>query len=112
MSRERLCRVCGGFHDTEKPWPWECRGHFPEPPHATMQIIRDCMDDTMNPANGQRYTSKRAYYKAVRAAGCEIVGNEQQKQVAPQIDDPTKDILEAVQKVKQGYKPPPRRANG
>jgi hypothetical protein len=38
--------------------------------------IRDTMDHTLNHADGRRYDSKRAYEKAVRAAGCEIVGNE------------------------------------
>jgi hypothetical protein len=40
------------------------------------QLIRDGMESTLNHADGQRYTSKRAYEKAVRAAGCEIVGND------------------------------------
>jgi hypothetical protein len=39
-------------------------------------IISDCMESTVNHADGQRYSSKRAYEKAVKAAGCEIVGND------------------------------------
>lgn len=30
-----------------------------------------------NPADGKTYDSKSAYYKAVKNAGCQIVGNEQ-----------------------------------
>jgi hypothetical protein len=41
-----------------------------------LHIISDTMPMTLNHANGQRYDSKRAYEKGVRAAGCEIVGNE------------------------------------
>ena len=41
-----------------------------------LHIISDSMPMTLNHANGQRYDSKRAYEKGVRAAGCEIVGNE------------------------------------
>ena len=39
-------------------------------------IILDTMEYTMNHTDGKRYGSKRAYQKAVRAADCEIVGNE------------------------------------
>jgi hypothetical protein len=38
--------------------------------------IRDTMEQTWNPADGQHYDSKAAYYRAVRAAGCEIMGND------------------------------------
>lgn len=39
-------------------------------------LIRDELDYVENPADGARYTSKRAYERAVRDAGCEIIGNE------------------------------------
>lgn len=61
-------------------------------------VISDCMDSTMNHADGRRYDSKRAYQKAVRAAGCEIVGNETQRpppQWEP--DDPGEDIKAAFE---------------
>ena len=61
-------------------------------------VIKDCMEPTLNPANGQRYDSKRAYEKAVRAAGCEIVGNERPKaSPKPQLDDPINDIKAAYE---------------
>ena len=41
-----------------------------------LHIISDNLDGVLNHANGLRYDSKSAYYKSVRAAGCEIVGNE------------------------------------
>jgi len=77
---QRSCRACGGWHDLDAPWPRECYGHFPQPAarshlSAPMQI-RDVMDHTLNHADGRHYDSKRAYERAVRAAGCEIVGNE------------------------------------
>lgn len=119
--RSRHCRVCHGWHDVDEPWPWDCRGHFGSviarsELHAPM-LIRDCMDATLNPADGKRYTSKREYYRAVRRAGCEIVGNENMaKHIKPKdLSDPTPDIIDAIKKVNQGYKPPPRRrmnANG
>ena len=76
----RHCRCCGDWHSLEKPWPHNCISHFGAPPErshlpAPMQI-RDCMDHVLNHAEGRMYDSQRAYEKAVRAAGCEIVGNE------------------------------------
>lgn len=42
----------------------------------TPYIISDRLDDVWNPATGKTYDSKSQYYRDVRAAGCEIVGNE------------------------------------
>lgn len=43
---------------------------------AGIHVISDGLDDVLNMADGKRYSSKAAYYRAVRAAGCEIVGND------------------------------------
>ena len=47
------------------------RADFPTP-----VVISDVMDLTRNPQNGQHYDSKSQYEKAVREAGCHIVGND------------------------------------
>lgn len=60
-------------------------------------VIGDTMDRTMNPANGQYYDSKRAYEKAVKAAGCEIIGNETPKLTRWEPDDPGEDIKAAIE---------------
>lgn len=39
-------------------------------------IISDQLPDTWNPANGQTYDSRSAYYRAVKDMGCEVVGND------------------------------------
>jgi hypothetical protein len=39
-------------------------------------VISDCMEPTFCHADGKYYSSKRATERAVRAAGCEIVGND------------------------------------
>lgn len=39
-------------------------------------IRSDGMDATLNHANGLLYDSKSAYERAVKDAGCEIVGND------------------------------------
>ena len=45
--------------------------------HLAAPYIRsDGMDATLNHADGQLYDSKSAYERAVKAAGCEIVGND------------------------------------
>ena len=57
-------------------------------------------------ANGNWYDSKRAMEKADRAAGCVCIGNEVQRQLPPEPMPAFKDdIVEAYEKVKQGYKP-------
>lgn len=59
-----------------------CRSGLPRP-----MIIKDGLDDLYSHADGQRYTSKRAYERSVKAAGCEIVGNEDlSKHTAPTYD--------------------------
>jgi hypothetical protein len=39
-------------------------------------VISDSMDPIRSMADGRMYDSKSAYYRSVRAAGCEIVGND------------------------------------
>lgn len=46
-------------------------------------VISGHLDDVLNHADGKRYSDKRAYERAVRAAGCEIVGNEMPTASAP-----------------------------
>lgn len=63
-------------------------------------VISDTMEPTWNPANGQRYDSKRAYERAVRAAGCEIIGNEKPKaSPKPQASDPALDVKAAIEQI-------------
>jgi hypothetical protein len=65
-------------------------------------VIRDTIEPTMNPANGKRYDSKRAYERAVRAAGCEIAGNEKPSSymgALPIMPDPVPDIKAAIEQV-------------
>lgn len=73
-------------------------------------IIRDHLDGVQNPCDGKTYDSKSAYYRAVRDAGCEIVGNEAEKIAAnttasapPAVT--RAEVAEAIRKVADGYKP-------
>ncbi len=69
MSRETYVWVEGRgcVPKSEAPGPVPRCGHH---------IISDFTEPVLCPADGQHYGSKRAYERAVRAAGCEIVGNE------------------------------------
>jgi hypothetical protein len=60
-------------------------------------VISDVMDPTLNHADGRIYDSKRAFQRGVRAAGCEIVGNERMPQrgrpVAPGLGRDIADVM-------------------
>ena len=81
---ERYCKQCGGWHDLEQPWPHERpaskRSAFPTP----FFVSDDLGKPLMNHADGRKYDSRSAFYKAVKANGCEIMGNEKPKGFKPQ----------------------------
>jgi hypothetical protein len=77
---------------------WVPRGQRSRAP-AGSYVISDSLDDVMNHADGQRYSSKRAYERAVRRAGCEIVGNE--KFPEPRRAEPTGIAQDLVQAIRQ-----------
>lgn len=54
----------------------ELRKRAYETPKSSVQVITDTMDLTKNPIDGKHYDSKAKYYRKVREAGCEIVGND------------------------------------
>lgn len=69
--------------------------------HPAPYIISDQLDDILNPVNGQLYDSKSAYYKAVRDAGCTIVGNEPHNTVhaPPEVPGVERDIKDAIEQL-------------
>jgi hypothetical protein len=75
---QRHCRACNGWHDLDEVWPAECSGHFrshrgPASDLITAPVvIRDCIE-MRSMADGQMYTSKRAYYSSLRSKDLEIV---------------------------------------
>ena len=82
--------------------PIASRSDLPSP-----MLIKDGMEPTLNHADGKRYDSKRAYEKAVRAAGCEIVGNEKMTRRVAEIPDAVEDVRRAIEIHES--KAPPRR---
>lgn len=64
-------------------------------------VISDTMDAIQSMVSGKMYDSKSEYYREVRQAGCEIVGNEK---ITPKERDPVpenieRDVAQAVQQV-------------
>lgn len=76
MPRERLCKVCRGWHDPEN-WPQECMTQeaskqlLPAP-----MVIQDTMGAVQSMTNGLWYDSKSALRKEYARAGVVEVGND------------------------------------
>lgn len=78
MARERFCRVCGGWHDLNEPWPFNC---IPEAVHArsdlpSPMLIADSMTPVQSMLDGQMYDSKSALRRTYKQAGMVEVGND------------------------------------
>lgn len=89
MARERLCKVCGGWHRLDA-WPSECfverrvaRADFPTP-----MMSLDSMDPLRSMVDGQLYDSKSALRRSYRERGYIEIGNETQKMPEPPKGDP------------------------
>lgn len=70
MPRERLCRVCGGWHELDR-WPHNC---MPERNYAASDLpapmlIQDSMEPTQSMVDGQYYTSKSALRATYKPSG-------------------------------------------
>lgn len=72
--------------------------------HPAPYVISDKLDDVLNPVNGQLYDSKSQYEKAVRDAGCVIVGNEKHDTVhtPPEVPGLEQDIKDAIDQLSTG----------
>lgn len=86
--------------------------YSPNPSRSNLScpnIIRDGLDEPLrHMADGRMYDSKRAMERADKESGCVCVGNEEPKKLSPEPMTPWKDeVIQAYEKVKQGYKPEP-----
>ena len=96
---ERLCKICGGWHDLEN-WPHNClpernwtRSELPGP-----FVISDTMHGgVQSMLDGKMYDSKSRLRKTYRAAGMVEVGNETPKPFKPPPPD-RKAIRESIRK--------------
>lgn len=75
---QRMCKVCGEWHDLEQPWPQKC--YRPEPdrrsPLGVPMVISDQMEPTKHHGTGRMISSKRAFSAETRRAGMIELGNE------------------------------------
>lgn len=87
----------------QKVRPPVARSALPSP-----MIISDQLDGVLSHADGRVYDSKSAYYAAVRAAGCEIVGNERMPEPQERYSPAglKQDIATAIDQLEAGYHPP------
>lgn len=58
--------------------PPVARSHLPTP-----YIISDHLPDIVNHADGKVYDSRSSYLRAVKAAGCEVVGDARARDAEP-----------------------------
>lgn len=81
MARERLCKVCGGWHDLDKPWPDNClpERNWTRSDLAAPMIIQDTMQPVQSMLDGKMYDSKSALRQTYKAAGVVELGNEAPK---------------------------------
>ncbi len=63
-------------------------------------MIKDDIPDLLNHADGKRYSSKRAFEAAVRARGCEIIGNEKLVRREAPLDPVGPDIKRAIEELR------------
>ena len=78
MPRQRLCKVCGGWHELDD-WPPECVTSSPDRRSdlAGPMLIRDEMDRPLQSmADGRMYTSKSAMRAGYKAHGFTEVGDD------------------------------------
>lgn len=107
--RERFCRNCRGWH-RDGEWPRACYEALyarPEPANLPLPFIRrDNMNALWHPANGKEYDSRSDYDAVTKEHGLMEIGNESLDHIKPPADDSIKaDVVEAYQKVSQGYRP-------
>lgn len=86
--------------------PRGAQGGINEAPH----VIRDGLDDLRHPATGEIVDSKSRFRRITRDAGCIEIGNEEQRAAKPEPVDPSRHVGQAMQMVREGYRPEIRRS--
>lgn len=79
MPRQRLCKVCGGWHDLDQPWPHNCSTHEQSKRAEDLPVPMmnfDTMDAVQSMTNGLFYDSKSALRSEYKRAGVVEVGND------------------------------------
>ena len=79
MTTQRMCKVCGEWHDLEQ-WPQACVRHTKS---DAPYVISDTMAPIKHMGTGQYLDSKSKFRAATKASGCVEIGNESIKPRAP-----------------------------
>lgn len=101
---QRMCKVCGDWHDLDEPWPLKCRGNSSR--SSAPNIISDTMDPLKHMGTGEVLDSKAKYRQATKASGCVEIGNESIKPRVPIKLDSGKrreDIQKTIYHLRNGY---------
>ena len=99
----RLCKTCSQMHEVSA-WPSECMAEPRKRSALPCPAIRaDGMEAIMNHADGRMYDSRSGYERAVKDAGCEIVGNDQpnERQIT-EVPNVGQDVKTAIEQLKAG----------
>ena len=72
---QRMCKICGNWHDLEEPWPAECV-RFIKHSDAPNVIRDDLGTHLRHMGTGRMLDSKSAFRKEDKAIGATCVGNE------------------------------------
>jgi hypothetical protein len=77
MSRQRFCRVCGGWHEPDN-WPHNCMPaqQGAQSDLSRPMIIHDGMEPVQSQLDGKMYDSKAALRSTYKQAGVVEVGND------------------------------------
>ena len=112
--RERFCRSCHNWH-RDGEWPRECYeavyNTLPKPNLPLPFVRRDHMDAVVHPRTGQPIDSRSEYARETREYLAEkpnLVELGTEKATVTQDyggDDIKSDVITAMKKVEQGYKP-------
>jgi hypothetical protein len=98
---ERMCKVCGKWHDLEKPWPARCVRTVK---HGTApNVISDDLGKHLrHMGTGRMLDSKSAFRKEDKAIGAVCVGNEATAKPRKYIEPPRPgpDIKRAIEQLR------------
>jgi hypothetical protein len=76
--------------------------HLAAPLHAAQRgpsIISDTLDGLLNPIDGKRYDSRKAYDAVARRAGLECIGNEDlAKHVGRRPESSSREIADSIKR--------------
>ena len=98
---QRMCKVCGKWHDLEKPWPVKCFKSV-KPGNAPNVIRDDLGQHLRHMGTGRMLDSKSAFRKEDRSIDAVCVGNEATAKPRKTIEMPRAgpDIKRAIEQLR------------